>query len=100
MIRMEIQCVHHGDIAERGRDPALGHRPPHAGQQRAAGDAQPGGDGPGGTGKAAEHFREPALVHHQRARRPRAHPLRRGDHPIRKQFSKKYKAVSADDDET
>ena len=78
---------------ECGRTAALRHGPPNAGKFGIFGDAEPERHRPRGTGKVAEHLRQPAWLRHQRPRRLRADSLR-GQHCSIHQFLPEgYKAL-------
>ncbi len=74
--RPQIPGLLHRHHTECGRPPPVPHRPRHAGEQRVPHHAQPGGDRSDRTGAAAEHFGQPALLHHQCGLRPRPHQVR------------------------
>ncbi len=85
--------------AERGRTAALRHRPPDAGKLGISRDAEPERHRPRRTGEAAEHFRQPVELRHQRPRGLRADSVRRQYRAFYQQFSEKYEALWLDDDQ-
>lgn len=78
---------------ERGRTAALRHGPPDAGKFGIFGDAEPERHRPRGTGKVAEHLRQPAWLRHQRPRRLRADSLRGQYRTFHKFFPEGHKAL-------